>query len=145
MAPDFTLPDQEGKIFKLSSNRGRKTVLYFYPKDNTTGCTLQSCNLRDHYESLQRDGYDVYGISTDGLESHRKFISDYQLPYRLLADVQKSVVRKYDVYSEPSFFGRKLSRTTRTTFVIGETGQIEKVITDVDTGDHATQITTKQP
>jgi peroxiredoxin Q/BCP len=142
-APDFSLPDQNGTIFTLSENRGRKLVLYFYPKDNTSGCTLQSCNLRDHYSELRDLGYEVLGISNDDMISHRKFISDFRLPFRLLVDIDREVVRLYDVYGEKNVFGIRMQGINRTTFVISKEGIIEKIITQIDTANHTNQILEK--
>jgi thioredoxin-dependent peroxiredoxin len=144
-APDFSLPDQDGKIFTLSHHGGKKLVLYFYPKDNTSGCTLESCNLRDHYGELKDRGYEVYGISNDDIRSHRKFSSDFHLPFSLLADTDRKVVRLYDVYGEKNFFGKRMTGIIRTTFVIDASGVIEKIITDVDTANHTSQIIQQDP
>ena len=139
-APEFSLPDQHGKIFTLSSHKGRKLVLYFYPKDNTSGCTLESCNLRDHYAELMEQGYEVFGISNDDEASHRRFIADFNLPFSLLADTNKEVVKLYDVYGEKNFFGIRMTGIIRTTFVLDEAGIITRIISGVDTGNHTSQI-----
>ena len=139
-APDFTSKDQNGKEVKLSDFRGKKLVLYFYPKDMTPGCTAESCNLRDNYKALLKQGYEVLGISTDDEKSHRKFIEKEKLPFNLLADTDKSVHTKYGTWGEKSMYGRKYMGTVRTTFVIDENGVIEEVIEKVDTKDHTAQI-----
>jgi thioredoxin-dependent peroxiredoxin len=139
-APDFSLPDQDMNSFTLSANTGKKIALYFYPKDNTIGCTLQSCNLRDHYAELKEKGFEVIGISTDDVDSHKKFRNDYRLPFRLLADTEKKVAKLYGVYGRKNFFGKKFNGIIRTTFVIDEKGVIQKIITAIDTGNHSSQI-----
>lgn len=139
-APDFTTKDQDGKEVKLSDLKGKKVVLYFYPKDMTPGCTAESCNLRDNYKVLQKQGYQVLGISTDDEKSHRKFIEKEKLPFRLLADTDKSVHTKYGTWIEKSMYGRKYMGTARVTFVIDEKGIISEVIEKVDTKNHTEQI-----
>jgi peroxiredoxin Q/BCP len=139
-APEIILEDQDGKTVKLSDYRGKKVILYFYPKDDTTGCTAQSCDLRDHYSKLRRKGYEVIGISNDGVKSHFKFASKYDLPFHLLADIDKKTVQDYDVYGEKMLYGRTYMGIHRTTFIIDEKGVIEEVITDVDTKAHTEQI-----
>jgi peroxiredoxin Q/BCP len=143
-APDFTTNDQDGKAVKLSSLKGKKVVLYFYPKDMTPGCTAQACNLRDNYKVLLKQGYAVLGISTDDEKSHRKFIEKEKLPFPLLADVDKHVHELYGTWGEKSMYGRKFMGTLRTTFVIDEKGKIEDIISKVDTKDHTTQILAKR-
>lgn len=139
-APDFTARDQDGKLVSLSDFKGRKLVLYFYPRDMTSGCTAEACNLRDNYHTLQKKGYEILGVSTDSAESHRKFITKEKLPFRLLADTDKSVHLKYGTWVEKSLYGRKYMGTARVTFVIDENGIIEDVIEKVDTRNHAAQI-----
>lgn len=139
-APDFESKDQDGNIVKLSDLRGKKVVLYFYPKDNTPGCTAEACNLRDNYERLKKEGYEVIGVSTDNEASHKKFIEKQNLPFTLLADSDKSVHEKYDTWKEKSMYGRKYMGTVRTTFIIDEKGNIENIIEKVKTKDHASQI-----
>lgn len=144
-APDFTSKDQHGKEVKLSDFRGKKLVLYFYPKDMTPGCTAESCNLRDNYKALLKQGYEVLGISTDDEKSHRKFIEKEKLPFNLLADTDKSVHTKYGTWGEKSMYGRKYMGTMRTTFIIDENGMIEEVIEKVDTKEHTSQILKTAP
>lgn len=139
-APDFEGKDQDGNIVRLSDYRGKKVVVYFYPKDNTPGCTAQACNLRDNYPQLQQAGYEIIGISTDSESSHQKFKEKQQLPYTLIADEDKSIHEKYDVWKEKSMYGRKYMGTMRTTFLIDENGNIEEIITKVKTKDHTNQI-----
>jgi len=139
-APDFTTKDQDGNLVKLSDFRGKKIVLYFYPKDMTPGCTAEACDLRDNYKVLQKQGYEVLGISTDDEKMHRKFIAKENLPFRLLADTDKSVHEKYGTWIEKSMYGRKYMGTARVTFVINENGIIAEVIGKVDTKNHAAQI-----
>lgn len=139
-APEFKGVDQDGKSISMSDFSGKKLVLYFYPKDNTPGCTAESCDLRDNYDLLQKQGYDVVGISSDGEKSHRKFIDKYELPFRLIADEDKSIHEQFGTWGEKSMYGRKYMGTFRTTFIIDEKGIIEEVITKVKTKAHTAQI-----
>jgi len=139
-APDFKTTDQDGNQISLSGLKGKKIVLYFYPKDMTPGCTLEACSLRDNYKALQKAGYEVFGISTDDEKSHRKFIEKEKLPFPLLADTDKSVHEKYGTWIEKSMYGRKYMGTARVTFIIDEKGMISEVIEKVDTKNHADQI-----
>lgn len=139
-APDFTVNDQNGNAIKLSDFKGKKVLLYFYPKDNTSGCTAEACNLRDNYSLLQKEGYEVLGISKDSEQSHLKFIDKHELPFTLLADTEKEVHSKYGTWVEKSMYGRKYMGTARTTFLIDENGIIEKIIEKVKTKDHTAQI-----
>ena len=139
-APDFSVNDQNGKPVKLSDYKGKKVVLYFYPKDNTPGCTAESCNLRDNYSALQKAGYEVLGVSKDDEKSHTKFIDKFQLPFTLLADTELDIHHKYGTWVEKSMYGKKYMGTARTTFLINENGVIEEVIEKVKTKDHTSQI-----
>jgi len=139
-APDFNVNDQDGKKVKLSDLKGKKVVLYFYPKDMTPGCTAESCNLRDNYQVLQKKGYEVLGVSSDNEKSHQKFIAKEKLPFRLLADTDKSLHTKYGTWVEKSMYGRKYMGTARVTFIINEQGVIEEIIEKVDTKNHTDQI-----
>lgn len=139
-APDFNSIDQDGNPISLSDFKGKKVVLYFYPKDNTPGCTAQACNLRDNYEALQKAGYVVLGISSDSGQSHKKFIEKHELPFTLIADEDKSVHEKYGTWVEKNMYGRKYMGTARTTFVIDEKGIIEEIISKVKTKEHTNQI-----
>jgi len=139
-APDFTVNDQDGNPVKLSDLRGKKVVLYFYPKDMTPGCTAESCNLRDNYKLMQKQGYEVLGVSTDTEKSHQKFIAKENLPFRLLADTQKVIHDAYGTWVQKSMYGRTYMGTARKTFVIDEKGIIQEIIEKVDTQNHAAQI-----
>ena len=139
-APDFEAIIQDGSTIKLSDYKGKKIVLYFYPKDNTPGCTAESCNLKDNYSQLQADGYEVIGVSPDGEKSHQKFIDKYELPFSLIADTEKELHEAYGVWGEKSMYGKTYMGTLRTTFVIDENGVLEDVITKVKTKDHTAQI-----
>lgn len=139
-APDFNAKDQNGDIIQLSDFKGKKVVLYFYPKDNTPGCTAQACNLRDNYEALQKAGYEVIGVSTNDEKSHQKFIEKQTLPFRLIADTDRKVHEAYGTWGEKSMYGRKYMGTFRTTFIIDENGTIEEIIKKVKTKDHTAQI-----
>jgi len=139
-APDFEARDQSGNLIRLSDYRGKKVVLYFYPKDDTPGCTAQACSLRDNYAALQQAGYEVLGVSVDNEKSHQKFIGKYQLPFRLLADTDQQIVEAYDVWKEKSMYGRTYMGTVRTTFLIDENGILTDIIEKVDTKNHADQI-----
>ncbi len=139
-APDFNTKDQDGNEVSLSSFKGKKVVLYFYPRDMTPGCTAEACSLRDNYKALQKAGYEVFGISSDDEKSHRRFIEKEKLPFRLLSDTDKTVHGKYGTWVEKSMYGRKYMGTTRVTFIIDENGVIREVIEKVDTKNHADQI-----
>lgn len=139
-APDFTVNNQDGEPVKLSSFKGKKVVLYFYPNDETPGCTAEACNLRDNYKVLQKKGYEILGISSNTEKQHQKFIKKEKLPFQLLADTEKKVHEKYGTWVEKSMYGRKFMGTARVTFIINEKGIIEEVIHKVKTGDHAQQI-----
>jgi thioredoxin-dependent peroxiredoxin len=142
MAPEFEAKIETGSIIKLSDYRGKKVILYFYPKDATPGCTAQACNLRDNYEELLKAGYVVLGISSDDEKSHRKFIEKQNLPFPLIADTDLKVHEAYGTWVEKSMYGRKYMGTARTTFVIDEQGKIAQVIEKVDTKNHTAQILT---
>ena len=139
-APSFEAKDQNGNIIKLADFKGRKVVLYFYPKDNTPGCTAQACNLRDNYEALQKAGYIVLGVSSDSEKSHQKFIEKQNLPFPLIADEDLKVHEAYGTWVEKSMYGRKYMGTARTTFIIDENGNLEEIIEKVNTKDHTNQI-----
>ncbi|WP_439580964.1 thioredoxin-dependent thiol peroxidase [Dyadobacter bucti] len=139
-APVFSAKDQEGKQVKLSDFKGEKVILYFYPKDDTPGCTAQACNLRDNYDTLLSRGYKVLGVSVDDEKSHVKFIKKYNLPFPLLADTDHAIVEAYGVWGEKKMFGKEYMGIIRTTFVIDENGVIEEIIQKVDTENHTDQI-----
>ncbi len=139
-APDFEAKDQDGNKVKLSEFQGKKVVLYFYPKDNTPGCTAQACNLRDNYDALLKAGYIVLGISSDSEKSHQKFIEKQNLPFSLIADEDKKVHELYGTWVEKNMYGRKYMGTARTTFIIDEEGKIAEIIDKVKTKEHTNQI-----
>lgn len=139
-APDFTGIDQDEKKVKLSSFKGKKVILYFYPKDLTSTCTVQACNLRDNYTLLTKKGYVVIGVSPDDVKSHQKFIEKNQLPFILIADTDQTILNAYGVWGEKSMYGRKYMGVHRTTFVIDEKGRIERVILKPKSSEHAKEI-----
>lgn len=139
-APDFVSKDQNGNSISLTQFKGKKIVLYFYPKDNTPGCTDQACNLRDNYESLLANGYVVLGVSIDDEKSHTKFINKFNLPFPLIADTEKEIVNLYGVWAEKSMYGKTYMGIVRTTFLIDENGVITEVIAKVKTKEHYNQI-----
>lgn len=139
-APDFKGINQEGKEISLEDFKGKKLILYFYPKDNTSGCTAEACNLNENYSALTEKGYEVVGVSPDSTGSHRKFIATYNLSFNLIADTEKGILEAYGVWGEKSMYGRKYMGVLRTTFIIDGNGVIEKVITKVDTINPIKQI-----
>ena len=132
--------DQDGKEVKVSDYKGRKIALYFYPKDNTSGCTAEACSLRDGYDELKKAGYEIIGVSKDSAKSHRGFIEKQNLPFRLIADMDTTLQQQFGVWAEKKMYGRTYMGTLRYTFLIDENGVIEKVIEKVDTKNHAQQI-----
>lgn len=141
-APDYLGTNEAGKEIRLSDYKGKKVVLYFYPKDMTSGCTAQACNLRDHYSELQQAGYEVIGVSINDAKSHQKFIEKNQLPFTLIADTEHRLTEAFGAWGEKSMYGRKYMGTFRTTFIINEEGIIERILLpkEVKTKDHAAQI-----
>ena len=139
-APLISGLDQENNTVTLEQFLGNKVVLYFYPKDNTPGCTAEACNLRDNYELLIKQGYKVIGVSPDSVKSHEKFATKFELPFPLIADVDKKIVTDYQVWGEKKFMGRNYMGVFRTTFIIDEKGIIEEIIEKVDTKNHTEQI-----
>lgn len=141
-APEILGINEKGEEIRLSNYKGKKLVLYFYPKDSTSGCTAQACNLRDNYDSLRQAGYEVVGVSVDSEKSHLKFIEKNSLPFPLIADTDKKLVEQFGVWGEKSMYGRKYMGTFRTTFIINEEGIVERIIgpKEVKTKDHAAQI-----
>ena len=139
-APAFIGKDQHGKSIQLSDFAGKKLVLYFYPKNDTPGCTKEACNLRDNYDAFLKQGYAIVGISSDDEKSHLKFIEKYSLPFPLIADIDKAIHEQYGTWIEKSMYGRKYMGTARITFVIDEKGMIEDIISKVKTDTHTEQI-----
>ncbi len=139
-APDFISVDQDGNEIKLSDYKGKKLALYFYPRDNTPGCTAQACDLRDNYDALLKQGYEVLGVSCDTEKKHQNFIAKYELPFKLLADVDQELVNAYGVWQLKKFMGREKMGIVRTTFIIDEQGFISRIIEKVKTKEHASQI-----
>ena len=139
-APDFVALNEFGKSTSLSDYLGKKVVLYFYPKDMTPGCTAESCNLGENYSLLQENGFIVLGVSPDSSKSHQKFINKYNLPFSLIADEDKTVIKAFGVWGPKKFMGKEYDGVHRTTFVIDEDGVIEKVFSKVKTKDHTNQI-----
>jgi peroxiredoxin Q/BCP len=139
-APDFSGTNQSGALISLSDFKGKKVVLYFYPKDNTSGCTAEACNLNDNYHSFLDKGYEVIGVSPDSEASHQKFIDKYQLQFNLIADTEKKILEAYGVWAEKKMYGRTYMGVLRTTFIIDEQGIIESIISKVNTKNHTAQI-----
>jgi thioredoxin-dependent peroxiredoxin len=139
-APLFKGKNQEGETISLSDFKGKKVILYFYPKDDTPGCTAEACNLRDNYKDLISRGFTIVGVSPDNEISHGKFKNKYDLPFSLLADPEAVIIKAYGAWGEKNMYGKKYEGVLRTTFVIDETGNILKVIGKVNTGDHTRQI-----
>lgn len=138
--PYFEVVDQDGN--KVTSNDliGKKTVVYFYPKDNTSGCTAEACNLRDNYEALLAKGYNVVGVSKDSAASHKKFQAKYELPFTLLSDTSTQMLQAFGAWGEKKMYGKTVMGTIRRTFIFDESGTLEKIIEKVDTSNHASQI-----
>lgn len=139
-APEFTAKDQNGNEISLKDYRGKKVILYFYPKDATPGCTAESCDFRDHYEDLKKDGFEVIGVSADSEKSHLKFIEKYNLPFTLIADTEKEVIQKYGAWGRKKFMGKEYDGIIRSTFVIDEEGKIAEVIEKVKTKAPVAQV-----
>ncbi|WP_304130369.1 thioredoxin-dependent thiol peroxidase [Ignavibacterium album] len=139
-APDFTLPDQDGNKVKLSDFKGRYIVLYFYPKDDTPGCTKEACSFRDTFPEFNNVDAVILGVSPDSVSSHKKFAEKYKLPFRLLADEDKKVIEKYGVWKEKSMYGKKYMGVERTTFVIGPDGRIKKIFPKVKVDNHHQEV-----
>lgn len=139
-APLFEGVNQNGKKISLSDFKGKKLILYFYPKDDTPGCTAESCNLNDNYEMWLNKGFEVVGVSPDNEKSHVKFIDKYGLKFNLIADTKNEILEAYGVWGEKSMYGKKYMGVLRTTYVIDENGIIEAVFEKVETGNHTNQI-----
>lgn len=140
IAPDFTAKNQNGEDVKLSDFRGQRVVLYFYPKDDTPGCTKEACSLRDSFDVFEEKNIKILGVSNDDEKKHQKFISKYALPFDLLADTDKSLVNLYGVYGEKSMYGKKYMGINRKTFLIDENGKIAKIFDKVKVAEHAKEV-----
>ena len=139
-APYFEGTDQDNKTVRLTDFSGKKVILYFYPKDNTPGCTAEACNLRDNHQALFNKGFAIIGVSMDSEKSHKGFAAKYSLPFPLIADTSRKILNAYGVYREKMMYGKSFLGIVRTTFIIDEKGIIEKIISKVDTKDHTQQI-----
>lgn len=140
LAPAIEAVDQSGEMITLEEYIGKKIVLYFYPKDNTPGCTAESCDLRDNYSQFLEKGFEVIGVSADSEKSHRKFISKHNLPFRLISDVDKKVLQDYNAWGEKKLYGKTYMGILRKTYIIDEKGYVEKIIEKVKTKEHSRQI-----
>lgn len=140
LAPAIDALDQNGERISLEEYRGKKIVLYFYPKDNTPGCTAESCDLRDNYSQFLERGFEVIGVSADSEKSHQNFIAKYNLPFRLISDVEKKVLNDYGAWGEKQMYGKSYMGILRKTFIIDEEGVVEKIIEKVNTKEHSRQI-----
>ena len=138
--PDFEVVDQDGKAVSSKDLIGKKTIIYFYPKDNTSGCTAEACSLRDNYQALMARGYNVVGVSKDSAASHRKFADTYDLPFTLLADTSTQMLQDFGAWGEKKMYGKTVMGTIRKTFIFDEEGILSEVIEKVDTKNHADQI-----
>ena len=138
--PEFDVVDQDGNKVSSKDFIGKKTIIYFYPKDNTSGCTAEACNLRDNYEALQAKGYNVVGVSKDSAASHKKFRDKHELPFTLLSDTSTQMLQDFGAWGEKTMCGRKCMGTLRRTFIFNEEGFLERIIEKVDTKNHAAQI-----
>jgi len=139
-APEFVAKDQDGKTLSLKDFQGKKLILYFYPKDNTPGCTAEACDLRDNYEVMLKKGYKILGVSADDEKSHKNFITKYVLPFPLLADKEKIIIKAYGAWGKKKLYGKEYEGINRMTFIISEKGLIEEIFTKVDTKNHSKQI-----
>lgn len=139
-APEFNLPDQDGKMQALKDYAGQWVLLYFYPKDDTPGCTTEACTLRDNFPNFKKLKAQVFGVSTDSVKSHRKFVDKFELPFTLLSDENKEMVKSYDVYKPKKFMGREFLGTMRESFLIDPAGKIAKIYQDVKPANHAEEI-----
>ena len=141
-APAFTAKDQDGNPVSLDQYEGKKIVLYFYPKDNTPGCTAEACNIRDNYQQFLDKGFVVLGVSADSEKSHRNFIEKHDLPFPLISDPEKEIIKSYDAWGEKKMYGKSYEGILRKTIIISEDGKIERIIDKVKTKDHSNQIFT---
>lgn len=142
-APAFDSVDEKGEKITLEEYRGKKVVLYFYPKDNTPGCTAEACDLRDNYSQFMEKGFEIIGVSADNQNSHMKFKDKYDLPFRLISDVDKTVLQAYGAWGEKLMYGKSYMGILRKTFIINEEGYVEKIIEKVKTKEHSKQIFTE--
>lgn len=138
--PEFEVKDQDGKTVRSKELLGKKTIIYFYPKDNTSGCTAEACNIRDNYQAMIAKGYNVIGVSKDSVKSHKNFAEKYDLPFTLLADTSTEMIQSFGAWGEKSLYGKKYMGTLRTTFIFDENGILTEIIEKVDTKNHAAQI-----
>ena len=138
--PEFEVVDQDGKMVKSEDLTGKKTIIYFYPKDNTSGCTAEACSLRDNYQALQAKGYNVVGVSKDSVASHKKVAEKYELPFTLLADTSTQLLQTFGAWGEKKMYGKTVMGTIRKTFIFDENGILTEIIEKVDTKNHADQI-----
>lgn len=138
--PDFEVMDQDGNMVESKMLLGKKTVIYFYPKDNTSGCTAEACSLRDSYDVFLAKGYNVVGVSKDSVSSHKKFAEKYELPFTLLADTSTRMLQDFGAWGEKKMYGKTVMGTIRKTFIFNEEGILERIIEKVDTKNHADQI-----
>ncbi|MEE0235570.1 MAG: thioredoxin-dependent thiol peroxidase [Bacteroidales bacterium] len=138
--PDFEVVDQDGNKVSSKDLMGKKTVVYFYPKDNTSGCTAEACSIRDSYEALLAKGYNIVGVSKDSAASHKKFIDKYELPFTLLSDTSTQMLQAFGAWGEKKMYGKTVFGTIRRTFIFNEEGILERIIEKVDTKNHADQI-----
>lgn len=139
-APDFVAKNQDGQEVRLADFNGKKVILFFYPKDNTPGCTAEACNMRDNYSTWLEKGFEVIGISPDNEKSHQNFINKYTLPYTLIADTEKEILKKYGAWGLKKMYGKEYEGVLRTTYIIDENGYVLKVLNKVKTKDHTNQI-----
>jgi peroxiredoxin Q/BCP len=138
--PDIKVFDQQGNEIQFSTFLGKKLLIYFYPKDDTPGCTAEACSLRDNYSEFQKLGYIVFGVSADSQQSHKKFVEKYELPFILLSDPEKNLIKAFGAWGEKNMYGKSYEGILRTTFLISETGVVENVIEKVNTKNHAVQV-----
>jgi peroxiredoxin Q/BCP len=143
LAPAIEARDENGELITLEEYRGKKLVLFFYPKDNTPGCTAEACDLRDNYARFMEEGFEIIGVSADSEKSHRNFKSKYELPFRLISDVDKKVLQDYGAWGEKKMYGKSYMGILRTTFIINEEGYVEKILRKVKTKEHSKQIFTE--
>ena len=140
LAPDFKGVDQDGKSISLNDFKGKKVIIYFYPKDNTPGCTAEACNLRDNFDDLLKQGFEIIGVSADSVNSHKKFSEKYNLPFSLISDPDKKILELYNAWGEKKMYGKTYQGVLRKTFILNNDHKIEKIIEKVDTKDHTNQI-----